>query len=110
MKYEGAIIRPPSEAYSQLIQVSVGCSHNRCTFCPAYKEKKSRLKDLTKSRRIFWNPQGIHRGDVLIISQARLVQILESIRKHIMGVKSVGTYANAASEKRRGAKYDSSAY
>jgi hypothetical protein len=44
MKCEGAIIRPTSEAYSQLIQVSVGCSHNRCTFCPACKEKIFNIK------------------------------------------------------------------
>ncbi|MCX5853698.1 MAG: radical SAM protein [Deltaproteobacteria bacterium] len=105
MKYEGAIIRPPSEAYSQLIQISVGCSHNRCTFCPAYKEKKIRIKGFdeiqedilesarnTRTEKVF-----LCDGDALIIPQARLVQILESIRRHIRGVKRVGTYANAKS-------------
>ena len=105
MKYEGAIIRPPSERYSQLIQVSVGCSNNRCTFCPAYKEKKFRIKGFdeiqedilesardTRIEKVF-----LCDGDALIIPQARLVQILESIRRHIRGVKRVGTYANAKS-------------
>ncbi|MEI8173349.1 MAG: hypothetical protein WCH07_07695 [Deltaproteobacteria bacterium] len=105
MKYEGAIIRPPSEAYSQLIQVSVGCSHNRCTFCPAYKEKKFRIKGFdeiqedilesarhTRIEKVFLCDE-----DSLIIPQARLVQILESIRTHIRAIKRVGTYANAKS-------------
>ncbi len=44
MKYDGDIIRPPSEAASLLLQVTVGCSHNKCIFCSAYKSKRFRIK------------------------------------------------------------------
>ena len=45
MHYEGTVIRPPSEANSIILQVTVGCSHNKCTFCGAYKDVVFRLKD-----------------------------------------------------------------
>jgi len=109
MKYEGAIIRPPSEAYSQLLQVTVGCSHNRCTFCPAYKEKKFRIKSFDEIQEDILESGTYRRiervflcdGDALIIPQKRLVQIMESIRVNIRGVKRVGTYANAKSVLRK---------
>ena len=46
MNYDGDIIRPPSEASSIIIQVTIGCSHNKCTFCGAYKDsgKKFRIR------------------------------------------------------------------
>jgi len=45
MHYEGNCIRPPSEAFSILLQVTVGCSHNKCTFCGTYTGKRFRIKD-----------------------------------------------------------------
>ncbi len=105
MKYEGYIIRPPSEAGSLLLQVTVGCSHNRCTFCGSFKDKKFRIKsceeieeDILEAARF-----GTHErvflcdGDALIIPQDRLVAIMTSVRKHIRGVKRIGLYANAKS-------------
>ena len=105
MKYEGDIIRPPSEASSLLLQVTVGCSHNKCSFCPAYKEKKFRIKSydeilediLEASRGRSIEKVFLCDGDALIIPQERLIQILGLIRTHIKGVNGVGTYANAKS-------------
>jgi radical SAM superfamily enzyme YgiQ (UPF0313 family) len=106
MKYEGDIIRPPSEAYSLLLQVTVGCSHNRCTFCPSFKDKRFRIKSLKEivedleyaSRRI----RDVERlflcdGDALIIPQIRLLEILEAVQQHLPGVRRIGTYGNAKS-------------
>ena len=45
MHYEGNCIRPPPEAFSILLQVTLGCSHNKCTFCGTYKDKRFAIKD-----------------------------------------------------------------
>ncbi|MGZ3593317.1 MAG: radical SAM protein, partial [Syntrophales bacterium] len=105
MKYEGDIIRPPSEANSLLLQVTVGCSHNKCSFCPAYKKKKFRIKSydeilediLEASHWRSIDKVFLCDGDALIIPQERLVEILGLIRAHVKGVKRVGTYGNAKS-------------
>jgi len=104
MHYEGMCIRPPSEANSILLQATVGCSHNKCTFCGTYKGKRFRIKDndiilgdiLYASRymkhldRLF-----IMDGDALIIPYPRLKWILEMVREHLPQVKRVGVYANS---------------
>ncbi len=106
MHYEGIIIRPPSEAESVLLQVTVGCSHNKCTFCGTYKGVRFRIKDdavidadiryaarnLTFLRRVF-----ITDGDALILPQKRLVWILTRIREEMPWIRRVGLYGNAKS-------------
>ncbi|MFC1516633.1 radical SAM protein [Thermodesulfobacteriota bacterium] len=108
MHYEGNIIRPPSEANSILLQVTVGCSHNKCTFCGTYKGERFRIKsdDIIKAdiafaanycqrqRRVF-----LCDGDALIIPQERLLKILTEIEKQLPWVTRVGLYANAKSIK-----------
>jgi len=47
-EYEGLVIRPPSEAGSLILRYTIGCSHNRCIFCPAYKEKRFRVRSLAE--------------------------------------------------------------
>jgi len=105
MKYEGMIIRPPSEAYSLLLQVTVGCSHNLCTFCETYKGKKFRIKSMEEIREDILEAgryRNIQRvflcdGDALIIPQAKLTEIIRMIKSEIKGVERISTYGNAKS-------------
>ena len=104
MHYEGNIIRPPSEANSILLQVTVGCSRNKCTFCGTYKGERFRIKPdsvimqdiafaaryCTRQRRVF-----LCDGDALIIPQKRLINILKVNQKQLPWVTRVGLYANA---------------
>ena len=106
MHYEGNMIRPPSEAYSILLQATVGCSHNKCTFCGAYKGERFKIKPdavidadidfaaahCRRQRRLF-----ICDGDALIIPQKRLLRILRAIRERLPWVTRVGLYANTKS-------------
>ncbi len=106
MHYEGDCIRPPPEAYSILLQVTLGCSHNKCTFCGAFKNKRFQIKDdeiilgdilfaskyMKNQDRVF-----LMDGDALIIPQKRLIWILERIQEHLPWVRGVGAYANTKS-------------
>lgn len=106
MDYQGNIFRPPSEANSILLQVTTGCSHNKCTFCGMYKGSRFSIKDdktimndidfaATHSRnqeRLF-----LCDGDALIIPQKRLIPIIKQIRKKLPWVTRIGTYANTKS-------------
>jgi len=108
MHYEGNIIRPPSEAFSILLQVTLGCSHNKCTFCGTYKDKRFTIRDdetiladilfaskyMRQQHRLF-----LIDGDALIIPQPKLVWILDTIKEHLPWVRRVGAYGNAKSIK-----------
>ncbi|MEE9912559.1 MAG: radical SAM protein [Deltaproteobacteria bacterium] len=109
MDYEGMIIRPPSEAHSLLLQVTVGCSHNRCSFCGTYRQKKFKIKpslriekDLQEAgtyghiEKLF-----LCDGDALIIPQPRLVEILLMIKRYLPSLERIGSYANAKSVLRK---------
>jgi radical SAM superfamily enzyme YgiQ (UPF0313 family) len=106
MHYEGNIIRPPSEANSILLQVTVGCSRNKCTFCGSYQGERFKIKpdniimediafaaDYCKNQRKVF----LCDGDALIIPQNRLMNILTQIEKQLPWVTRVGVYANAKS-------------
>lgn len=104
MDYIGRIIRPPSEAYSILLQVTTGCSHNKCTFCGAYKDKRFSIKDAaTISRDIEIASRtypDIRRlflcdGDALIIPHKRLLALLGEINTHLPKLTRIATYASS---------------
>jgi radical SAM superfamily enzyme YgiQ (UPF0313 family) len=105
MHYEhpDRVIRPPSEAYSILLQTTVGCSHNKCTFCGAYKGLRFQIKseeriqaDIAYAARNFRHVRRVFLcdGDALIIPQRRLLGILEAIEAQLPWVTRVGLYAN----------------
>ena len=95
---------PPSEAYSILIQATVGCSHNKCSFCGTYKGERFAIKpqeilesDLCfaekhcrRQDRVF-----IMDGDALIMPMKRWEWLLAQIRERLPWVKRVGAYANS---------------
>jgi radical SAM superfamily enzyme YgiQ (UPF0313 family) len=103
MKYEGMIYRPPSEADSLILQVAVGCSYNRCTFCHSFQEKAFRIKSFQEIKEDIDEASAYGRiprvfladGDALIIPQTDLIQILKYLKLKIKGIERVGIYANA---------------
>jgi radical SAM superfamily enzyme YgiQ (UPF0313 family) len=106
MHYEGNMIRPPSEANSVLLQATVGCSHNKCTFCGAYKGVRFKIKsddiilkdiDYASKNFKFHKRLFICDGDAMIIPQKRLIFMLKEIQKQLPWIERVGVYANAKS-------------
>ena len=108
--YVGRIFRPPSEAPSFLLQVTIGCSHNRCAYCDMYRDKQFRPKpwervqaDIDEAaalgprfRRVF-----LCDGDALILPTRKLLRILEEIRAKLPWVERVGVYGDTRSVGRK---------
>ena len=105
MRYLGAVIRPPSEADSLIIQVTYGCSHGECDFCGTYADKPFRVRpyaevvqDITglpaevkqSVRRVF-----LADGDAVILPQRRLIEILELLDTEFPLLERVSAYATA---------------
>ncbi len=104
MRYEGDIYRPPSEAYSLLVQVTIGCTHNKCTFCKMFKDKKFRVRnpqevfeDLAWARRRYSRVERMFLcdGDALALSNKRLMPILEYISDNFPECERVTIYGRA---------------
>jgi len=103
MKYEGSIYRPPSEAYSLIIQATVGCSHNRCTFCSMYKDKSFRIRPVEEILSDIEEFKNRHRnvervfladGNALAMKTDDLKRILLNIREVLPECGRVGIYAS----------------
>lgn len=106
MRYEGTVYRPPSEAYSLIVQATIGCSHNRCTFCSMYKDKEFRIrpleeiiKDLIIGRQSYKNIKRIFiaDGDGLIMKMDYLRKILKAIKELYPECERVGIYGSPRS-------------
>lgn len=104
MEHQGTVIRPPSEGDSILIQATLGCSHGRCAFCGAYRDKpfsvrpfEAVLEDLRwasrnmpRHKRLFFCD-----GDVLALPTHRLMELLAAVRELLPQVRRVAMYASA---------------
>lgn len=103
MRYEGSVYRPPSEAYSLIVQVTIGCAHNKCTFCSMYKDKKFRVRKLNEvledfdiARRYYRRVNRIFLadGDALVLQNKDLLVILNYIKKLFPECERVGIYGS----------------
>lgn len=112
LPYDPPVFRPPSEADSLILQVTLGCSHNRCTFCSMYRTKSFRAKPIAQLRdevaaaRRLLGPD-VRRvfladGDAMCLSTARLMEILDALHASFPRVRRVGIYANARDLLRKG--------
>ena len=101
MYYEGTIYRPPSEARSVILQITVGCRHNACTFCTMYKDKTFRIKSRTEIKDIIaaalvQNPNAVRiflaDGDAIAVDTSLLVEILDQLYADFPHLRRVGIY------------------
>lgn len=107
MRYDdGVLYRPPGEWKSYLLQVTMGCTHNGCTFCSMYKGRKFRIRDLEEvledidlakahygdMKRVF-----LCDGDAIILKTEHLLRILEKLYKSFPSLEKVTTYAGPRS-------------
>ena len=106
MRYYGSVYRPPSEAYSLIVQVTYGCSHNTCAFCSMYKEKRFALRPLEEVLEDFRIARGVYRqvkrvfladGDALVRKASELYTILDTIRELFPECERVTSYASPSS-------------
>lgn len=103
MHYVEPVFRPPSEAYSLLLPVTVGCSRNGCTFCGMYATKRYSVLDLAAVREDVEEARAFGRfrrvflldGDALSAPEDFLAEVLALIRERLPFVERVGTYGDA---------------
>ncbi len=103
IRYEGTLYRPPSEADSLILQATIGCSYNRCTFCAMYREKRFRVRKLEElAAEIEWaarNLESVRKvfladGDALIAKTSYLLDILARLRAAFPDLQRVSCYAS----------------
>ena len=104
MHYTGQVYRPPLEAYTPLLEVTYGCSHNACAFCTMYHQTKFGISpledvesDIIEISETF--PGHIDRiyllnGDPFMLPTERLLEIADLIHKYLPDVKTITSYAS----------------
>ncbi len=104
MDYQGMVIRPPSEAFSIILQVTLGCSHNKCTFCGTYLDKPFAVKpwqqiqtDLDFAAQYCQRQHTLFLadGDVLALPHEKIIRLLTNIKTQLPWVRRVSSYASS---------------
>ena len=106
MRYEGKLYRPPSEAHSYIVQATLGCSWNNCTYCDMYREKTFRLRALPEvladieaaGRRFVGGVEKVFvaDGDALVMPMGHWRALLAAARGAFPGLRQVSCYAMAS--------------
>lgn len=103
IRYEGQLFRPPSEADSLILQATIGCSYNRCTFCAMYRDKRFRVRPIEElGREIDWAARALGPvrkvfladGDALIARSVFLEGVLARLRSAFPDLQRVSCYAS----------------
>jgi radical SAM superfamily enzyme YgiQ (UPF0313 family) len=106
MRYEGQIYRPFSEANSYLLQCTIGCSHNQCTFCGMYKDRKYRVRSLEEIKTDIQMAMDYYEdvekvflcdGDAVAMETGMLLEILSDLYAAFPSLRHVGTYVGPQS-------------
>ncbi len=104
LDYSYPLFRPPAEANNLILQVTLGCSHNSCSFCSMYKSKKYKVRELKDiyndiDRLAFNYPNAIKLfladGDALSLNTSFLLKILKYIQNTFPKIRRISTYASA---------------
>lgn len=106
MRYEGDIYRPTGEWKSYLLQTTIGCSNNTCTFCGMYLDKKFHirpmadiLEDIRMAKAYYGDVERVFLcdGDAIIMRTQELLTILEALHRAFPSLQRVTTYAGPRS-------------
>jgi len=102
MKYEGSVYRPWMEADSILLQVTIGCSNNNCTFCTMFQDKKFRkrdiedvFKDIEDLSRVYPYAESIFLidGNVMVLGSKYLIKVIKKIKETFPNMKNIALYS-----------------
>lgn len=110
MQYYGNVFRPPSEARSLIIQATVGCAHNKCSFCYMYKDDNFIIRPLEDIKKdliemsqygSYWRRIFLADGDALVLKTSDLLEILKTIKQYYPNIERVSSYATAGDINRK---------
>lgn len=107
MRYEGNIYRPPPESEAYILQCTIGCSYNKCTYCSMYKDVRYRERpisdlkeDIQMAKRAYGNSVEkvfLADGDAISLPTEMLLEILAELHKTFPKLHHVSTYAGPQS-------------